>query len=94
MKRYLLFGMITCLTLQAFGSSAWAQEVGRYQLFQGKYTHWDTDQNTSAEQNELFLLDTATGEVSVYVSTTTKGKQLKYWSPAVIDETKPSSLGT
>ena len=94
MKRYLLFVMIVYLALQAFGSSVWAQEVGRYQLFQGKYTHWDTDQNTSAEQSELFLLDTATGEVSVYVSTTTKGKQLKYWSPAVIDETKSSSLGT
>ena len=73
-----------------FSSQASAEgEVGRYQLFQAKYNHWDSVQNTSSENNELFLLDTATGEVKVYVSTTVMGgKQVKYWTPAIVDETK------
>ena len=82
------------LFLVLCSSAAFAEEkqAGRYQLFQGHYTHWD--QALANQNNEIFLLDTVTGEVKVYVSATLEnGKQIKYWAPAVMDETKISPAG-
>ena len=67
-----------------------AEGEGRYQLFQGKYMHYDADQNTSTENNDLFLLNTETGEVSIYSSYSKNGKQVRSWGPAIFDETQPS----
>ena len=65
-------------------------EVGRYQLFQGKYEHWDTDQGAKTEQSDMFLLDTVTGTASYYVSSVKNGKQMRYWQPAIFDENQPT----
>ena len=72
--------------LMMFAVNAWAQEVGHYQLFQGKYTHWDLDNNTSTEKTEIFLLDTTNGNVQVYVSSSKGAKETKYWAPALVNE--------
>lgn len=88
MKRYFLIPFVVIAAVFAPFPVAHAQEVGHYQLFQGKYTQSDWDNGTSSEQNEIFLLDTATGDVQVYTAGITKGKRVKYWSPAVVDETK------
>ena len=83
-----IFPSLLIVSLLLFSSYAYAEgEIGRYQLFQAKYNHWDSVQNASSENNESFLLDTSTGEVKVYVSTTVRGgKQVKYWAPAIVDE--------
>lgn len=88
MKRYGFVIWILAGMLLGSIQPAFAQETGRYQLFQAKYNHWDQNANASTEMNELFLLDTTSGEVQVYVSTSNnKGKNTKYWAPAVVDET-------
>ena len=65
-----------------------AGQPGRYQLVQVKYVQWDSNSNASTENNDLFLLDTTTGDASIYVATTTNGKQIRSWTPAIFDETK------
>lgn len=91
LKRWVLFIVALTGTMIFFGNrNGWAQEIGRYQLFQGSYSHLDADSGATSDKKEVFLLDTATGDVQVYVSTSTEGKQVKYWSPAVVDETKKS----
>ena len=87
-KHSLVLVFAICSTALVLSRNAWAQEAGHYQLFQGKYTHWDLDQNTSTEKNEIFLLDTTNGNVQVYVSTSKDGKETKYWAPATVDEAK------
>ena len=87
MKRHIF---LLCALLITGTSAAGAQEVGHYQIFQGQYTHWDEDSNTSTEKNEIFLLDTTNGNVQVYVSSSKDGKTTKYWAPALIDETNQS----
>ena len=87
-KRIVAFWAAMLLILSANATWAVAQEVGRYQLVQVQYNHWDSDSNQSTPMSELFRLDTATGDVEVYVSTTAKGKNIKYWAPAIVDETK------
>ena len=88
MKRGVMLMGFGLLFLAGFSPVLSAQEAGRYQLEQVKYTHSDWDTGATSEQNEVFLLDTSTGDVQVYVSGTTKGKQLKYWAPALVDETE------
>ncbi len=88
-KTVLVFTFLSILFLIA--PKLYAEEstpAGRYQLFQGKYFQWDSNSNTSTENNDLFLLDTATGEVSIYAATVTNGKQTRSWTPAIFDETK------
>ena len=70
----------------AFPSTGAAEGEGHYQLVQGHYTHYDGDNNTSTENNDLFLLDTVTGEAKIYSSSTKFSKQTRYWMPAVFDE--------
>jgi hypothetical protein len=65
-----------------------AESEGRYQLLEARYPHYDGDQGTMGENHDLFLLDTVTGDVQVYSSSTQKGKQIRYWMPAVFDETQ------
>lgn len=89
MKKYFSL-FVFCTILMIGASSAWAQEVGHYQIFQGKYTHWDADNNTAVEKNEIFLLDTTNGNLQVYVSSSKGGKTTQYWAPALIDETNQS----
>jgi hypothetical protein len=89
-KQFLIFLLVLCSFISGFAQIVQAQEVGRYQIFQGKYTHTDLDNNTSTEMNEIFLLDTTDGNLQVYVSSMQDGKQKKYWAPALIDETNQS----
>ena len=79
-----------CVLLTMSASTARAQEVGHYQIFQGQYTHWDEDSGTAIEKNEIFLLDTTNGNVQVYVSSSKNGKVTKYWAPALLDENNQS----
>ena len=93
MTKWVLLFMLGLVVLFAVSIQSQAQdsgqvEVGRYQLFQGTYQHWDINQNTGTETHDLFLLDTVTGETQVYMSSVKDGKQTKYWTPAVLDETK------
>ena len=90
MKKFSRLPLIVILSALLFPHPVFAEgEVGRYQLFQAKYNHWDSVQNASSENSELFLLDTSTGEAKIYVSTTVMGgKQVKYWTPAIVDESK------
>lgn len=69
----------------------WSQEEenaqpGRYQLFQGKYVHYEVDSGDSAFNEGMFLLDTVTGEVQSYYSQTKDGRTTKSWVPAIYDE--------
>ena len=84
-RKILVLGFLVLFVVSAKG---FAQEGERYQLFQGKYSHYDIDQGTSNQNEELFLLDTTTGDVQVYYSQVKDGKQTKYWTPAVFDESK------
>ena len=70
--------------------SAFAQEPGHYELFQGKYKHWNQTDGNFEDREGLFLLDTTTGDCQVFISTEKDGKRLRYWEPAVIDENKPT----
>ena len=85
---FMILCVTCCLVLLLVAPRAWAQEVGRYQLHQVTYNHTDWDSGTTEDRKEVFLLDTATGDVQVYVSGATKGKRVKYWEPAVVGETK------
>ncbi len=82
-------GMLVIVTAGFFffNDAALAEAEGRYQLFQGKYSHWNLDSNVATDVNECFLLDTVTGDVQVYVSTEKEGKRMKYWTSSVVDET-------
>ena len=89
MKKLFVISLFTIVSAgMFFAKAAWAQEVGTYQLFQGKYNQLDTDSNTSTEKNDIFLLNTATGEIQIYVASISKGKQVNYWSSALVDENK------
>lgn len=90
MKKYFTIFLIAACILIVSAGHVWAEEPGHYQLFQGKYTHWDSDSNTATEKEEIFLLDTTSGDVQVYVSTSKDGKQTKYWAPAILDENNQS----
>ncbi len=63
-----------------------AQEIGRFQLFQGTYTTVDLKwQQTSASHNAIFLLDTATGQVKRYVNRIDEdGRYVETWLPTNI----------
>ncbi len=61
-----------------------AQEVGRYQLFQGQYTVYDLKRGGQATTT-LFLIDTATGQVRRYVNKIDEdGKYIETWVPIEI----------
>lgn len=95
MKRNIgIFLAMICAMLIGAAAPASAQEVGHYQIFQGKYTHWDLDNNTSTEKEEIFLLDTTNGNVQVYVSSSKEGKETKYWAPALVDEANKTMVFT
>lgn len=85
-KQFLVFLTVAGLFISGPAPAVQAQEAGRYQIFQGKYTHTDLDNNSSTEMNEIFLLDTTDGNLQVYVSQTQNGKQTKYWAPALVNE--------
>ena len=89
-----IFLTMICAILMGAATLASAQEVGHYQIFQGKYTHWDLDSNTSSEKEEIFLLDTTNGNVQVYVSSSKDGKETKYWAPALVDEANKNMVFT
>ena len=82
--------LVIILGALSFGSRQSAAEeldkVGRFQLVEAKYQHWDLNQNGMADYTGLFLVDTMTGNVQAYVSTQKDGKQKKYWAPTVVDE--------
>ncbi|HTL70484.1 MAG TPA: hypothetical protein VL404_04245 [Candidatus Eisenbacteria bacterium] len=66
-----------------------AAAPGRYQLFQGRYSQWDADKDTGTEKNDLFMIDTATGDTWFYVAAAKGGKESRYWVVAVYDEKTP-----
>lgn len=78
----LVLGLCACVPVSAEGE-------GRYRLFQGKFSHWNGVDGSTSEHNEMFRIDTVSGDVDIYVSSNTKdGKQQKYWTPIVVDETQ------
>ncbi len=57
-----------------------AQEIGRYQLFQGQYTTYDLKRQQTSSANAVFLIDTATGQVKRYVNKIDEdGKYIESW---------------
>lgn len=57
-------------------------ELGRYQLFQGKYTAFDLRRHETYTQESVFLLDTKTGKVLRYVNKVDQeGKYIETWLP-------------
>ncbi len=57
-----------------------AQEIGRYQLFQGQYTTYDLKRQQTSTANAVFLIDTATGQVKRYVNKIDEdGKYIESW---------------
>lgn len=57
-----------------------AQEIGRYQLFQGQYTTYDLKRQQTSTANAVFLVDTATGLVKRYVNKIDEdGKYIESW---------------
>ena len=70
-----------------FSSVCFATEdIGRYQLYQGHYNHWNENTQAVSEENSLMRVDTATGDVQTFISTEKDGKQNRYWSPAEVNE--------
>ncbi|HEY4744416.1 MAG TPA: hypothetical protein VIH45_07135 [Desulfuromonadaceae bacterium] len=58
-----------------------AQEIGRYQLFQGQYTVYDLKRGGQSTTT-LFLIDTATGQVRRYVNKIDEdGRYIEAWVP-------------
>ena len=87
MKKHLfVFLFVIGTVLSGWVHPAGAQEVGRYQIFQAKYTHWDLDTSTPTQNEEIFLLDTTDGNVQIYSSSTKEGKTTKVWTPGIYDE--------
>ncbi len=57
-----------------------AQEIGRFQLFQGQYTTYDLKKQQTYTHSAVFLLDTATGMVTRYVNKIDEdGKYTETW---------------
>ena len=89
MKKLLVVSLLALVSAgMFFAKAACAQEVGRDQLFQGEYNEVDTNSGASTEKNDIFLLDTTTGEIQIYVASTSQGKRVNYWMPGIVDETK------
>ena len=89
MKR--IFPVLLCVlsVLTFSGSLVGAEGEGRYALFQGKYSRYDGTQGIYVETQDVFMLDTVTGEVSVLMSSVDeKGRRVRYWEPVSLDETK------
>jgi hypothetical protein len=58
-----------------------AQEIGRYQLFQGQYTVYDLKRGGQSTTT-IFLIDTATGQVKRYINKIDEdGKYIESWVP-------------
>jgi len=72
-------------------SAKTAQEIGRYQLFQGTYTTLDLKyRQASSSHNAVFLLDTATGHVKRYVNRIDEdGTYIETWLPTDLTQQIP-----
>ena len=74
-----------------------AQEIGRYQLFQGSYTTLDLKYSqASSTHSAVFLLDTATGVVKRYVNRIDEdGTYIETWLPTdLIQPKEPKKTST
>ena len=80
--------LILAVVFFAFAGESSAQEPGHYQLFQGKYKHWNQNNGSSEQHDDLFMLDTTTGDAKIFISTEKDGKRLRYWETAAIDDNK------
>jgi hypothetical protein len=91
-----VFAFMTISTLYAAETAAQkenskiAQEIGRYQLFQGSYTTLDLKYSqASSTHNAVFLLDTATGVVKRYVNRIDEdGRYIETWLPTDLIQSK------
>jgi hypothetical protein len=91
-----IFTFMTISTLYAAETAAQkeagkiAQEIGRYQLFQGSYTTLDLKYSqASSTHNAVFLLDTATGVVKRYVNRIDEdGRYIETWLPTDLIQPK------
>lgn len=65
-----------------------AQEIGRYQLFQGTFTTLDLKyRQATSTHNGVFLLDTATGVVKRYVNRIDEdGRYIETWLPTDVSQ--------
>ena len=97
------FTFMTISTLYAAETAAQketgkiAQEIGRYQLFQGSYTTLDLKYSqASSTHNAVFLLDTATGVVKRYVNRIDEdGRYIETWLPTdLIQPKEPKKTST
>lgn len=85
----LLAGALTAATAHAAEARKEPELTGgpgRYQMFQGKYPHWDADQQALSQKEDLFMIDTTNGQSWVYMSSQVAGKETRYWFPATYDE--------
>lgn len=90
MKKYLVvvvaMAVLGCCLFFAKGLGASQARpdgpVERYQLFQGTYNSLDRKNNVANQEIGIFLLDTATGKVSRYLTGLDKsGNYVESWTP-------------
>ncbi len=92
--RTIIFVVVCLFSALAITSFAWAEGEGRYELFQGEYSRYDGAEGIYVKTQDVFMIDTVTGDVTIFMSSSDdKGRRVRYWEPAVIDETK-GSFGT